>query len=428
MNQALPKRLLFLVNTLEGQVLSLLCIMLFSVVYSMEFLTSQAMFFLAGVTLFERKKSGRGLQLRKGNRNRLQTFKWNSAHALLTIPFFLAILSMAWSSDWSAGLRWIQLKLPFFVLPVIFMMLPKWNIIFLKRLLQFTLLLLTISCIPVLVHYLLNMEDINLLLSQGQHVPVPSNHIRFSMMVSIALLSGIVLIRLDAKTCSKLWKSVLIGSTVFLFVMLHVLSVRTGLLLFYSSALFLILVQILQGKSKVVYLGLAVLVVGLPFIAYQTLPSFQSKINYVLWDLGKFKEGRAAQYSDSERIISLQVGLQLFKEAPLIGVGAGDLKPSLKTIYAEQFPNLKMKLPHAQFITVAATYGLLGLFLFLAMLIRPIIENRRYRYTGFLGFNLFMYLSMCVESTLDTNYGITIYLVFLLAAMQVPLDKWTTDN
>ena len=87
-----------------------------------------------------------------------------------------------------------------------------------------------------------------------------------------------------------------------------------------------------------------------------------------------------------------------------------------------------MKLPHAQFITVAATYGLLGLFLFLAMLIRPIIENRRYRYTGFLGFNLFMYLSMCVESTLDTNYGITIYLVFLLAAMQVPLDKWTTDN
>ena len=159
-----------------------------------------------------------------------------------------------------------------------------------------------------------------------------------------------------------------------------------------------------------------------PFIAFKTLPSLQSKINYSLWDYGKYKEGRAENYSDSERIISIMAGMEIYKQSPIIGVGAGDLKDELRAYYTKEHPKLKMKLPHNQFVTVAASYGLVGLLFFLISIFSPLVYKKNYKNLFFLAFNLFVFGSMLFESTLDTNYGITIYLVFLLIGLKV-LDK-----
>jgi O-antigen ligase len=422
LRKAFVGSLKYLFTSLEGQLLGLFSIMLISLVYSMEFLTSQAMFFLAAVVLFENKKEAKGFGLRKGNWQRLKAHKLTSPFWLITISFFLVLISLLWSENLKVGFRWIQLKVPFIVFPLLFMMLHRIEKGLLHKLFYFLLILMTVTCIPVLINYLMNYESVNLLLSQGQHVPVPSNHIRFSMLMALSIVSGGYLFK-EAHTWKYKLERWFIGAMlVFLLFMIHLLSVRTGIALLYGMLMFIILAGFLKRGGLLKNLSFVILLLVGPVLAYKALPSLKSKINYSLWDYGKYKEGRAANYSDSERIISIQAGLNVYRSAPMIGVGVGDLKDQLKDYYLSKHPNLKMKLPHNQFVTVAATYGIFGLLLFMISILSPVFYRKNYKDTLFLAFNLFMLGSMLFESTLDTNYGITIYLVFLLIGLKI-LDK-----
>lgn len=419
LRKAFVGSLKYLFTSLEGQLLGLFSIMLISLVYSMEFLTSQAMFFLAAVVLFENKKETKGFGLRKGNWQRLKAHKFTSPFWLITISFFLVLISLLWSENLKVGFRWIQLKIPFIVFPLLFMMLHRIEKGLLHKLFYFLLILMTVTCIPVLTNYLMNYESVNLLLSQGQHVPVPSNHIRFSMLMALSIVSGGYLYK-EAHMWKYKQERWFIGSMlVFLLFMIHLLSVRTGIALLYGMLMFIILTGFLKRGGLLKNLSFVILLLVGPVLAYKALPSLKSKINYSLWDYGKYKEGRAANYSDSERIISIQAGLNVYRSAPMIGVGVGDLKDQLKDYYLSKHPSLKMKLPHNQFVTVAATYGIFGLLLFMISILSPVFYRKNYKDTLFLAFNLFMLGSMLFESTLDTNYGITIYLVFLLIGLKI---------
>lgn len=417
MEKAFKRGVRYILSSFEGQLLALFCVTLVSLVYSMEFLTSQAMFFMAGVVLFE--KQGKKIRLRKGNRARLMTHKWHSPYWLLTISFFLVLVSLMWSENLKYGFRWVQLKLPFIVFPLMFMMIKSLSKESILRLIYFLLVLMGVTSVPVLLNYLSDYEVINILLRKGQHVPVPSNHIRFSMLMALSILSGGYLfsISYSLKYKQEPW---FIGALVlFLLLMIHILSVRTGLVLLYGMVFFFILVGLIRKGNLIKNMLLITSLVVIPIIAYQALPSLKSKVNYTMWDYGKFKDGSGENYSDTERLISIMAGLELVKKSPVLGVGAGDLKDELKAYYKQYHDGLKMKLPHNQFVTVAASYGFLGLILFLISVLNPLVYKRNYKKILFLGFNLFMIGSMMFESTLDTNYGITIYLVFLLIGLKV---------
>lgn len=420
MEKAFGRTTRYIFGSFEGQLLGIFSVMLFSIVYSMEFLTSQAMFFLAGVVLFEKK--GRKITLRKGNMDRLRSYVFLSPFWLISISFFLVLISLLWSENMKVGFRWIQLKLPFIVFPLLFMMIANLRKELIFRLIYFLLVLMGLTCIPVLFNYLVDYDAMNLLLSQGQHIPVPSNHIRFSMLMALAILSGGYLFKSSYVLKYKQERWLIGGLVFFLLLMIHVLSVRTGLALLYGMFLFFILADFVRKANLIKNVALIIILIAGPFIAFKTLPSLQSKINYSLWDYGKYKEGRAENYSDSERIISIMAGIEIYKQSPLVGVGAGDLKDELRAYYKKEYPKLKMKLPHNQFVTVAASYGLIGLLLFLISIFSPLVYKNNYKNLFFLAFNLFVFGSMLFESTLDTNYGITIYMVFLLIGLKV-LDK-----
>lgn len=419
LEKVLTRTTRYLLTSFEGQLLFLFCIMLFSIVYSLEFLTSQAMFFLAGVVLFKKREHSRGLSLREGNMDRLRKHSFLSPYWIITVSFFLVVISLAWSENLKVGFRWLQLKIPFIVFPLLFMMMPKLSKQLLDRLFYFLILLMAVTCIPVLYNYWTNYDAVNLLLSQGQHIPVPSNHIRFSMLMALAIIAAGYLFQIRF-VLRYSWERLLLGGMgVFLVFMIHLLSVRTGIVLLYGTLFFFVLHSFFRTKSLLRNLVFIALLILGPLIAYQALPSLKSKINYAAWDFGKYKEGRVENYSDSERIVSIQAGLDIARKAPILGVGAGDLKDNLKSFYSTYHPKLKMKLPHNQFVTVTASYGLIGLLFFLFSIIKPLFYRQFYKNALFLGFNLFIIGSMLFESTLDTNYGITIYLVFLLIGMKV---------
>lgn len=114
--------------------------------------------------------------------------------------------------------------------------------------------------------------------------------------------------------------------TLFLLVFIHVLSVRSGLLVLYLALLVWLLRYVFLTRRWAVAAALGIMLVLLPAAAYQTFPSFRNKLAYARWDLLQHQQGTGANYSDSDRLTSWKAGWEVGKKNPLFGVGAGDLK------------------------------------------------------------------------------------------------------
>lgn len=209
----------------------------------------------------------------------------------------------------------------------------------------------------------------------------------------------------------------ILGMTLFLVAFIHVLSVRSGLLVFYVAILVWLLQYVFKTRRWWVAALVGVLLVILPVAAYQLFPSFRMKMEYVRWDLLQHQHGTGANYSDSDRLTSVQVGWEIGKRNPVIGVGAGDLKEAVAREYAASFPETAPKMPHNQFVTIFAGTGALGLGLFILGFFYPLFYRRNYRDPLFLALHVVVLVSFLMENTLENNFGVSFFLLFLLLGL-----------
>ena len=110
-----------------------------------------------------------------------------------------------------------------------------------------------------------------------------------------------------------------------------------------------------------------VLLVSVPVLAYKMVPSFYNKINYAKYELWMQRQGEAHdQLSDAGRLLSWRIGYDIWQAHPWLGVGPGNLKQEVMAVYAEDYPGVTRKrMPHNQFLSVAAGSGIVGLLVFL---------------------------------------------------------------
>ncbi len=148
----------------------------------------------------------------------------------------------------------------------------------------------------------------------------------------------------------------------FLAFMLHFVSARLCLLLFYLSIL--IEISRLTLNKTITYkisIGIAVSAFLLLFTAYQTIPTLRNKINFTV--LNKVSPGEIIATESSQkniRLISLQVGWQALKENLWSGISVGEEDEYFKNLnglYFHEEGLLKMR-PHNQFLYNAAVLGL----------------------------------------------------------------------
>lgn len=392
------------------------------------------MFGLVSIALLQTKENGR-LQLHTQLTTNFKKFLRQPAYLAVTLFFWVVFLSGWQTIDYDYWGERLRLKVPFLVLPFILYQLREtlgehlsragnyggtgsypvtWEQ-FYQRIFYFLLLLLTVTCIGIGINYLLHFEEINLAIKQGRAIPTPRNHIRFSLILAIGIIGGGYLY-FEKYTCRYAWeRRFILGCTIFLFLFIHVLSVRSGLLALYV-ALFALLIRfiLLEKKYLLGIAGIGILAT-LPVVAYYTVPSFQKKISYAVWDLQMYREGKGANYSDAGRLISLQIGWELVQRDPLVGVGAGNLRQAVKEIYRTQFPNLQEpKMPHNQWLSVLAGTGIIGLLIFMIAFFLPLFYRRNYYDPLFLGFYAIIFTSLLMENTLENAIGIGLYCFFTL--------------
>lgn len=408
-----------------------LCAVFLTALVCSRFLLSVSMFGLAMVGLLEvQKTAGRWkIQVNPILIQHLKRFGLPLEYAVLLLLFFVVLCSGWQTEDWQFWLQRLRIKLPFLILPIAFLGLPVFSQRQYLALGYYLLLLLFVTCIGIGTNYLFHFEAITESIKHGKSIPTPANHIRFSLLLALGILGGTWLAWKQFYWKFYWEKRLIQGITVFLFGFIFLLAVRSGLVALYAGLLVLLIHYVNTTKN---YWKTAVLVgflLAMPIVAYLTFPSFTAKIGYVQEDLMMHERGKGENYSDSGRLTSIQMGMELAKAHPLLGVGAGNLQQEVENLYAKAYPHLQdAKLPHNQFVWILAANGLVGLLLFSLAFFYPMFHNGNYRQPLFLAFHVVMFTSFLTESTLETALGVALYVFFLLLGLNYQVQYCPQTN
>lgn len=336
----------------------------------------------------------------------------------LTLIFFIYLLSAINSTEDKAFLlERIRVKLPFLALPVAFTVFK--NKISERQFLAVLYLFLLIVVLTSLVISFSFYKNFSWILSayrQGRVIETPFNHIRYSLMVSFAIVSGFYLFTKKFYLQYPLERWLILAVTIFLIYFLHLLAVRSGIVATYLCGIYMIFYFVFRIKNLKTALVLLAMILVIPTIAYFIVPSVKAKINYMQYDLEQlFLFQNASGLSDAGRILSIEKGMELFREHPLTGVGIGDLRVEMKKklAAAPEHPR-DILLPHNQFVFVAAGTGIFGLTIFTIAIFLPLMRRRSLKNWLFVCFHIIVISSFFTEATIEEQMGTGFYLSFLL--------------
>lgn len=392
--------------------LGLIALFLFSVPYS-KFLLSVSMIGMVFIGLFDVTTKPTGIKFRPSLREKLRNYIHSPYFWILGFVLVAYIPSGLWSSDLGEWWWRLRTKSPFLFLPLAMYLAPKLERHEFGWIWKYLVILCTLSLAAVLSQYLIDPEGIVELLYYGKPIPTPCHHIRYSLFVAFG---GVVAV--DQMLSSKgRWAWILGICAVLLAIGIHILAVRSGILVYYICLWVWILLR-LRGAWKwilaTVSLGAFAL---LPFLAYQLSPTFKQKMDYVKYDWEQFRKGDGANYSDSDRWHSIVAGYELFKENPILGVGIGDLKMANRQKMEELgLAVTRNKFPHNQWLFVMAGSGLLGLIIFAGGIFGPLFFASPTAHPLMYSFYVLVFLSFMAEHTVETAVGtaLTVGMICLL--------------
>jgi O-antigen ligase len=328
----------------------------------------------------------------------------------MSLLFFIPFISWFWTEDKNMWLRFSRIKLPLFLLPLAFagdwQLSPKqW-----KGIAYSFLILVLAGCGWSLWQYTQNVEIIHREYLKAKVLPTPldNDHVRFSLLVAIAIISCVVLIREVVQRNIK----IIIGvACSFFIVYLHILSARTGLLVLYIFLIAGIVYLIIASKKRALSVGLLFVLIAMPLIAWFFFPTFQNRIRYNLYDLTNIRNNTYVPgANDGNRILSLKAGWQVLKEHPF-GAGA-DVVNETYNWYNRNIPQMQETdrlFPSSELLMYAGFAGWPGLILFFAIMLLPFFTRIKRNYFFWVMVNMAMALSFLFDIGLEAQFGVFIY-------------------
>ena len=335
--------------------------------------------------------------------------------------YLYLVLTAPQTDDWAYYFERLRVKLPLLVLPIAWAGVPFWyrrQAGAMPRDRSLLLVFLTLLVGGILVHYAFHFHEVNEMIYRGQAMPVPrGNHIRLSLLVAIGATVG-----LDGWFRYRSRLSLVLGAALFLG--LHVMAVRSGLLGAYAGWLCVAGGWAFKLRRYRAAAGGVAGLILLPVVAYLLLPSFSTKFNYMRYELlHRDPDQDRLEYSDAGRLASIALGMEVWRSAPVLGVGPGNLRAVMDERYAERMPGVQAKRPHNQFVTALAGGGIVGFAVTVGCFGLLLLGGSRWRDPLYLGVFAILFLSCLVENTLETSVGASLFAFFLLLYGYPPKRK-----
>ena len=351
----------------------------------------------------------------KNTKKLIPSFIKQKSLFFLSFIFFTSLLALVYSKNTAVGFQFVLNKLPFLVVPLAFSHVKSISKKQFHFLLAFFVATIFISALFVFFNYIQNYETLNISIKKGQAIWVPFNHIRYSVMLVFAFCAACFLaFSYKNKQLFYFIASVFIAA--FLFGLIHLLSVRSGIIALYLS-LFIALGFYIYSTKKyyLVFVGLT-LIIALPMLAYQFIPSFKNKIAYTKYDWEQFQTKNIGSNSDSRRLISYQAGFSLVKQNMPLGLGTGSLQDFMNLYYAEHYPNMLAQdriAPHNQFLFTLLDCGVLGFLALLLALFYPVFSlKNKSKHLLYILFWIIAFTPLIYDISLERQLGITYFVLF----------------
>ena len=349
--------------------------------------------------------------------------------ALYAVTYF-------WSSDLHYWNVHVVMKTPILLLPLSFAFLPRFSI---KQYQVFTVaiaLMLLGGIAYSLSFFIGNTEFYANAYKSAQVLPTPGkDYVRFSLAIALFVIWCLyVWPRLE----SNFVKWLTAVAVVVMVVYLHILASKTGLIAIYF---FFVSLGVYYAILKRRTLGIILLclIIGSFLFAYKYIPTFHERLGYISYTYYVFQNGGRldGQYGDIERLVSYDIAIRLIKEHPYRGVGVGSMFNEMVAGYERWYPGLQDEttlIPHNQFLTVAMGCGIPAMIFFAIWVFIPFGYVRKNR-DGFffLVILLILLLQLMIEPVLEIQFGVFVYLFFLLwqrhtLSVREVSDTWFPKN
>jgi len=370
-------------------------------------LLSSGLIFFAAINLFHRNI----LQ-------QLKTFFTSPLLWSMSLLFVLPAISGFWSEDLAQWSKILLIKLPLLLLPFCFageinFKFKDWEKI------SFVFLLLMVGGIcRSLWQYAQNINDINAAYLKAYTIETPlgNDHVRFSLLVVIAIFTIIFLLAENGKNFKMITRNLLFALAIINIIYLHVLAVRTGLICFYLGAFIFLIWMMSQHIRKTFFL--LILVFLLPIASYFIFPTFKNKIHYLKYDLSFVQKNIYVPGSnDGNRFASIKAGGELLKQNPFAGVGFGDIKSETDKFYETKFPRMSTNdkiLPSSEWMIYGAGTGWLGVIFFSFILLIPFFLKELRKNIFWTLLNIFIAFSYLFDIGLEVQYGVFVHSFIIL--------------
>ena len=336
-----------------------------------------------------------------------------SSRMIILLPFTLVFLATVMSgcnsSDHDQWIHHVVIKLPFFIVPIAFI--APIQVSF-RQVIDFhiwLILIFAIAVVPVSIHAILHHTDMQQLIAVGQAIPTPIEHVKYSMFNAYAAISGIALLRYYSNRLAPPARILIWVCTSLLILALHFLSVRTGLLIFYVSVIYLLAYEIAKYRRLWTALRVVIGIGMLSVVSYLLMPSLQTKMAYMFYDWQMLLSGEGNHYSDSERIFSYQMALDLIKDQPIFGTGMGDLRQSSVDYYRSHDRGDYFNYPHSQWLYILSGMGMVGFSIFMLGLYIPLVYASASLFLQLLYLNYT--LSFFVENSFERSISVAFFII-----------------
>lgn len=350
----------------------------------------------------------------------------------MSLLFVLPLLSGIWTEDKNVWIDSLRIKLPLLFMPLALASPFHFSKKEWRAVLVFFIALITAGTIWSVWQYAGNMAAINESYLRAKTIltPLGDDHIRFSWLVSVAILFLSILLIEYRQT--KNYVSVIAGLlVVWLVVYLHLLAARTGLFSFYIM-LCMAAVWLMIKKVRPIFAPVLLLVViALPIAAYYVMPTFQNRVKYILYDSGYFMK---AHYlpggNDAARVISIKAGWHIMQQNPLYGVGFGNIQSEADKWYQQHYPQMIERdqlYPSNEWLAYGAGCGIPGFIIFTAIMLVPFLIQIKNKLVWWM-LNATAAFSFLFDIGLEVQYGVFTYCILILLSWKAMYAAKPANN
>ena len=344
--------------------------------------------------------------------NSKKFFKSSFSIALFIIAL-IHLVSFFNSENHLSYLDEIKNKIPFLFIPISLLTVEKVD----EKKIQFIFIFFISCCVISSVysyyHYRIDLANNLELYSKGEVMKTIVHHIYYSVLCSIGCIFCVEIL---FKTTSNFIKLALGIVLFWLYVFIHVMSVRTGIFSVYFLILLYIFLHFISTRKYMYLAGFIGLIIVIGFMLFEKIPTIKNKIDYTKYSFEQLKNNTDSlnNYSDPRRILSDKLGIEIIQKNKLVGVGIGDVQDELNTIYKTRYPNFSSAVYariHNQYLETTASLGLPLGIVFIICLMFPLFYFVRKKDHLFITIYSSILVVMCWEPFLKTQIGTSIFLI-----------------